>query len=644
MPRFEQRATGRFWEVEVDDATVATCAGRTGADDVKRGSKPYPDADEAYYAAACEIRRHRRRGYVAAGPSRVLGDAQPGPGSSVLLDELFERGEDRFDAELRRSTGAAKLAALAERWYRDPRPWARAALLRYVDDGCDRPHHRALVKRLFKAAEAAGDDEAMAAFLVAFDRLTRRSLITTSEWDWTSQTRVVGRELRDDPSVPGQLVRRGRKAIDSPVFSRATRRYLARRAARYFRYLGFRDVARYRAAMTRALLGYTDRALASPSRLLDAWGLVHALYGRSTAIVRRPRGIVLAEQRTLASLLPAPQVPAAWDGADGWAAVWRLMTEGRSRAVRAWAIAWARARHAERLAGLAFEQVAVLLRSPHAEVAALGVERLPDTARLETVPLTIWLELLALPDLDVVTAVCATVEKVVTPARTTLAQCLDLAGAAVARVAELGLRWARTKSIDTLDQLRALARLARVGVTSVRAAGVAWALELARAHPAVDATYVRDLCDAPFVEARAAALPVVAADPRFADDAALWFALTESPYDDVRAFVLTHVRRWQDAAAPETLERVWSTAVLAVHRGSKVKARVPRQIAERVVAHPDEADRLLPMLALALGSVRAPERAAALAALARAVRLDPALAERTRALLPGLTVATEVAR
>lgn len=647
MPRFEERASGRFWEVEVDDVTVTTCSGRVaGSGEVKRASKDHPDADEAYYAAACEIRRRRRRGFVPAGPSQVLagGESWTGAGSTVLLDEFFAQGDDRFDLEVRRSTAAGKLATLAERWYRDPRPWARAALLRYLDDGCDRPHHKPLVKKLFKLAEAAGDDQAMAAFLVAFDRLTRRSLVVHSDWDWRTRATLVRRVLHDDPSVLSQLGRTSRKPIDSPVFSRVTRRYLARRAARYFRFLGFREPARYREAMLAALVRYTERALASPTRLLDAWGLAHALYGRSPVLEHRPRGLVLARDRSLAELVPAPQFPAAWQGPEGWDACWRLIVTAGSRAVRAWAITWGRLHHADALRGLAFDQIATLLRAPHAEVAALGIELLPRATGLETVPLTTWLTLLAVPDLDVVAAVCGVVEKVVTPARTTLAQCLELAAAPAAPVAELGLRWARTKPITTVDELRALARLARVGVATVRAAGVAWALELARAHPAADATYVRELCDAPFADVRALALAVVAAEPRFVDDGALWFALTESPYDDVRGFVLTHVKRWQQAAAPETLQRVWSTAVLAVHRGSKVKARVPRQIAERVAAHPDEAERLLPMLGLALGSVRAPERAAALAALARAVRLDPTLAERARALLPGLTVGTEVVR
>lgn len=313
MPRFEQRAIGRFWEVEVDDRVVTTCAGAIGGDRPKPATVEHTDADAAYFAATSAIRKQRRRGFVDAGPSQVLAGAEAwtGAGSTILLDEFFERGDDRFGAELRRTTAAAKLGALAARWYRDPRPWARAQLLAYLDDGCDRPHHKQLVKQLFKLAEAAGDDLAMAGFLVAFDRLTRRSLVAVSRYDWQTRVTATTHVLREDASVINRLVRAGRPTLDSPVFSRVTRRYLARRAARYFRYLGYRDPARYRAAMLVALARYTDAALGTTTRLLDAWGLAHALYGGSPVLVHDPRGLRLAPDRRLDELAPAPQIPAA---------------------------------------------------------------------------------------------------------------------------------------------------------------------------------------------------------------------------------------------------------------------------------------------------------------------------------------------
>jgi hypothetical protein len=78
--------------------------------------------------------------------------------------------------------------------------------------------------------------------------------------------------------------------------------------------------------------------------------------------------------------------------------------------------------------------------------------------------------------------------------------------------------------------------------------------------------------------------------------------------------------------------------MLAVHRGSTTKRRVPRAIAERIAAHPDEAAELLPILGLALRSVRPPERATALAALTRAVHANSELRALAHAIIPELTV------
>ena len=43
----------------------------------------------------------------------------------ALVEELLERGDPDFVAELRRVTDAERLGAFAARWYADPRPSAR---------------------------------------------------------------------------------------------------------------------------------------------------------------------------------------------------------------------------------------------------------------------------------------------------------------------------------------------------------------------------------------------------------------------------------------------------------------------------------------------------------------------------------------
>src|SRR5437764_2784630 len=96
-------------------------------------------------------------------------------GSWSLAEELFTRGDAAFVDELRRVHVADRLGDFAARWLTDPRPFARAALLDYLSRPLNCYRHEPLVKRLFKRAEAAGDDEAMGALLAAFDRTIRRA-------------------------------------------------------------------------------------------------------------------------------------------------------------------------------------------------------------------------------------------------------------------------------------------------------------------------------------------------------------------------------------------------------------------------------------------------------------------------------------
>src|SRR5699024_9342142 len=141
-------------------------------------------------------------------------------------------------------------------WYKDARPFAREALHRYVDDGCDRPHHRPLVKGLFKLAEAAADDETMAHFLVAFDRLMKRRIRSVQGWDYKLRQMVKTVVIDPDPGVPPPS-----KDESAPHSPRPPRRYLQRRAFRYFRRIGAKDPARYGRAIRTALALYQDAHL-----------------------------------------------------------------------------------------------------------------------------------------------------------------------------------------------------------------------------------------------------------------------------------------------------------------------------------------------------------------------------------------------
>src|SRR5262245_17455857 len=101
----------------------------------------------------------------------------------LWLQELLERGDPAFVDELRKVDDAEQLASFAASWYQDRRPAARRFLLEYLQRPLNAFRHEPLVKRLFKLAERAGDDEAMAHFLVLFDRSIRRKRRKARRWE-----------------------------------------------------------------------------------------------------------------------------------------------------------------------------------------------------------------------------------------------------------------------------------------------------------------------------------------------------------------------------------------------------------------------------------------------------------------------------
>lgn len=558
--------------------------------------------------------------------------------SSLLLDEHYEAGDERFVDEVLASTAGKKLKALADRWYGDARPFARRALLRYIDDGCDRPHHRPLVKALFKLAEMAGDDEAMGHFLVAFDRLVQRRLASVYRWDQATQYGEMVQVLRNDRRVPEAL---GEGDTRSPHFSRRTRRYLCRRAFRYFRVLAREDALRYGQAVRAALALYEDRHLEKPEQLLDAWSLVHVLYWGSSVLTRTPRGVRVEKGRSLTDLTPAPFAPEAWQGALH--GLLNLVANARSRPVRTFAIGLLKRDYADALRGMPLGRVRALLRSQHDEVQAFAAEVLKSTRGAETLSVDEWLELLRIENPLALPLLCELVVKVVSPDRLSLAQCVGLACAGPAPVAELGLRWAKQKPVQDEASLAAALGIAAARVRGVREEGAAWVAGVLGGAAFAKAEHVRELCDARYGEPRAAAFALVEREARFAGSTVIWAALAESPYDDARAFLVRHLDEQVRSFGPETLRHVWATTLLAVHRGGRAKRAALGQIADRIVEKPAEAESLLPLLAVALRSVRAPERRAALAAVAGAALREPALKAAIARALPELKLLGEAA-
>src|SRR4051794_17936508 len=95
-------------------------------------------------------------------------------GSTLLVEECFAAQDGGFVDALRKVDSGKWLAAFADRWKKDTRPWARMQIFAYLDLPLNCPGHQPLIKRLFKNAEAARDNELVAAFAAVFDDLVRR--------------------------------------------------------------------------------------------------------------------------------------------------------------------------------------------------------------------------------------------------------------------------------------------------------------------------------------------------------------------------------------------------------------------------------------------------------------------------------------
>ncbi|MCA9271300.1 MAG: hypothetical protein KDA41_22610, partial [Planctomycetales bacterium] len=296
--------------------------------------------------------------------------------SMLAVEEFFADADPRFVETIRRVQSAKAIAGFADRWRRDPRPWARQQLAAYLQAPLNVPGHQPLVKRLFKHFEAAGDHEAMGWFAVAFDRLVRRVRKKFYRYDW--QTRQSWQEeilrtphIRLPAEVEYYRARHphtGEKIVvaygfnpQARLFSHRTRYHLRRRAWRYFRRLGFQRPEQYCAAIGGALALYHDDDLARGEDVLESWTLLHAAFGKHPALQFGATNVRLAAGRTLAELSPAPRFLSLWREPAALDALLELVSHATSRLVRTWSIDMARREHSQRLGELNVERVLALI-------------------------------------------------------------------------------------------------------------------------------------------------------------------------------------------------------------------------------------------------------------------------------------------
>jgi hypothetical protein len=593
-------------------------------------------------------------------------------GSWSLAEELFARGDAAFVDELRRVHFASRLADFAARWVADARPFARAALLEYLSRPLNCYRHEPLVKRLFKLAERTGNDELMGAFLTVFDRSIRRERETVTRYkqgtfpsqaeaeaavraweaegyssasvnNWsgrfyahaskrepvvviprnTTMPRPPERDWKKNQPLTLALVNRLERG--HVLFSLPTRRYLRRRAWRYFRLLGKRDPARYLRAAALFLTRYTDTDTDSDIHLLDNWGLTHALFHDSPAVLRPAKGWEFAPGCSLAHLAPAPYLEEAW-AADA-PAVFAVLLGAQCRAVRQWAV-WLLRKHHE--GWLAAQPVATLLKlADHhdPDLSALGFDLLEKAPDLTAVPVEEWLARLDGDDLDKLTRLSDLLARRLDPARVAPTDALRLALYRSKPVAELGLTFLKRRAWSDADA-GLLLPLVQAENEVVRPELTRWLRETLAGFGPVRPEWVLEFLDSKHADVRADGWQWLNASPLH-EDASVWHRLVESPYDDVRGPLVAELARRAGGTDADTVRLLWATALLNIARGGRYKPGVVAQVVARLAEHPDESDRLLPLLAVAVRSLRGPEFRAGLAGVVR-------LGERNEELVPAI--------
>ena len=417
-------------------------------------------------------------------------------GSWSLVEELFARGDDQFVGELRHVHFADRLGGFASRWIADQRPFARQALFEYLSLPLNCYRHEPLVKRLFKLAEKAGDDELMrrvphgvrshdpprqteadtlqAPVVSDSDsgRATspemggRRLFARPGQWGGESILRLrleAGRSRRhagEYPDAPAGRIGPQEESTHPRLHAAALREAIPTLLASHaplsappglalLPRIGKSNPERYLRAAAGFLSRYTDSDTDSDIHLLDNWGFVHALFRYSPAPGVPGAGWEFAPGKTLADLAPAPRFEAAWACAPGGRL--RVAAEGERSNGPPVGRPDAAAHHAILARVPARGDLLRLADHDDSSLSDLGFDLLESAPNLESVPVEEWLKRLDGDDLAKLQRLSALLTRRLDPARMNTADALRLAAHRSKPVADLGLAMLRRRAFTVGD-------------------------------------------------------------------------------------------------------------------------------------------------------------------------------------------------
>lgn len=576
-----------------------------------------------------------------------------------MLDETFTAEDERFIDEFVRFHSYALLKAFVERWVNDDRPWARGQMVEYLNRDLNYPGHEVVFKRLFKHFEAAGDHEMMSVFMVTLDRLVRRARVKRFQDDWQTGRSWTEEFLAARPNKtiidnPPETQPSGGRSqsytYHSPrlcnrpgnrLFSHKTRNHLRRRVWRYFRNLSYCDSAAYLHHITEALQKYRDPDFESGENIIDNWSLMHACYFKCEAIQFGPAHTNLKPGHSLTELNPAPYRPELWQEESAVGHLTKLIISARSSLVRIWAMELLLSEHPAVIGQLDVHVLIKMLSHSDQRVQTFAVELFSSHPSLDNLPLSTWLNLLDEADPSVLHTICEAMKRHVAADRLDTMQLIQLACARPVPVAQFGFELLRTRHGQQALTASQVTMLSLVQCDAIAAEVTKWCMEFFSSPAEYDLELVVEFFDALSNQVRDEAMAWLRSDKCPAgNDPVLWARLIETPFDNVRLPLVEELQQRADFPGPsaDALAPVWASVILGVHRGGRTKIKAVQQIRNAVAGDYSLADRLLPVLAVALRSVRKPERRAALAAIASLVEYHPKLATSIEKHLPELVL------
>jgi hypothetical protein len=597
-------------------------------------------------------------------------------GSWALLESLFEEGNPAFLTELRLLTDAERLGKFTTKWYSDRRPIARQFIIEYLSQDLNAFHHEALVKRLFKLVEKAGDDELMGCFLVAFDRTIRRERRRQSEYrnesfktealaqaksqEWAREgfqvnplyrysgkiyvsanrpyevvITPIGTTVPRDLMLYGQynyLVNVRKKKLY--LFSPKTRRYMRRRCWRYFRKLGKVDSNRYRNAAIHFLKRYEDKDVDSDIHLLDNWGLMHALFHHSEAIQFDAKGFGFAPGKTIQDLTAAPYYIETWKATAE--PLIELLLQAKSQTVRAWAQSMLTTHHPRWLQEQSLEFLFRLLDHPDLDLMRLALDGLDERQDLESVPIEFWLKLLDGDNLEKLTRIGALLTSRLQGDRVSLVDTIRLTLHRSFPVAKLGLHWLQQHAIDEAKISQILA-LTHCECEMLRNEIATWLKVTLSSFGQAKAEWLIDFLDGKHPEVRTVGWNWFM-ESELKEDYQLWHKLIESPYLEMQRRIVANLNQRIEESSLGGMCQLWAIVLLNVHGSGRVKPGIIARLVDRLQRHPQDHAELLPLLSIALRSLRGPEFRTGLVGVVQLVETKAELRGPIRKQFPELQI------